>query len=385
MSLLTPSESHDFQSFLSSIDYDYSLVESLVASADWTSIPDDMGIPVPHAGPAKEALAKATKDLITLPPAPTPTSTSWEAAELKDLAFFKPLRLPSTPNPTTFGSHLPGPHDVPRQRNEFSHLHTIVTNPGSSTQSRTTSSRFHRSSVSASSSSSSVTNLAGPSSRPLPSKRSHSEESSSSSTSHKRQRPSPSRSGGSTSSQTLTGSKPALLTPSQKKANHIQSEQKRRANIRRGYEALCDTIPALREAIRAEEEASSTVGPGGKKRRTRGRVSEDGEKIDGRAGPRSENIVLAKSKPFLSFLSYIRFMRSHSVTAVEYIHELLAQRQHFTERLQRARAVLPPGHPALGLARPPGDVPLWEREWTGGLGAKDDDDGGDASGDDDEP
>ena len=300
MSLLTPSESHDFQSFLSSIDYDYSLVESLVASADWTSIPDDMGIPVPHAGPAKEALAKATKDLITLPPAPTSTSTSWEAAELKDLAFFKPLRLPSTPNPTTFGSHPPGPHDVPRQRNEFSHLHTIVTNPSSSTQSRTTSSRFHRSSVSASSSSSSVTNLAGPSSRPLPSKRSHSEESTSSSTSHKRQRPSPSRSGGSTSSQTLTGSKPALLTPSQKKANHIQSEQKRRANIRRGYEALCDTIPALREAIRAEEEASSTVGPGGKKRRTRGRVSEDGEKIDGRAGPRSENIVLAKSEPFLS-------------------------------------------------------------------------------------
>ena len=311
MSLLTPSESHDFQSFLSSIDYDYSLVESLVASADWTSIPDDMGIPVPHAGPAKEALAKATKDLITLPPAPTPTSTSWEAAELKDLAFFKPLRLPSTPNPTAFGSHPPGPHDVPKQRNEFGHLLTIVNNPSSSTQPRTTSSRFHRSSVSASSSSSSVTNLAGPSSRPLPSKRSHSEESTSSSTSHKRQRPSPSRSGGSTSSQTLPGSKPVLLTPSQKKANHIQSEQKRRANIRRGYEALCETIPALREAIRAEEEASSTLGPGGKKRRTRGRTGDDGEKIDGRAGPRSENIVLAKSKPFL-FSLLMRFLHTRS-------------------------------------------------------------------------
>jgi len=70
---------------------------------------------------------------------------------------------------------------------------------------------------------------------------------------------------------------------------------------------------------------------------------------------------------------------------VEYIQQLLAERQHFIERLQRARAMLPPGHPALGLARPPGDVPLWEREWTGGLGAKDDDDAGDASGDDDEP
>src|SRR5216684_784040 len=76
MSLLTPSESHAFQSFLSSIDYDYSVVESLVASAEWTSIPDDIGIPVPHAGPAKEALAKATKDLITLPPAPSSSPTT---------------------------------------------------------------------------------------------------------------------------------------------------------------------------------------------------------------------------------------------------------------------------------------------------------------------
>jgi hypothetical protein len=47
--------------------------------------------------------------------------------------------------------------------------------------------------------------------------------------------------------------------------------------------------------------------------------------------------------------------------------------------------MLPPGHPVLGLALPPGEeVSLWEREWSGGLDAKDDDDG-DASGDDDEP
>jgi len=205
--------------------------------------------------------------------------------------------------------------------------------------------------------------LAGPS-RHLPSKRSHSEDSSSSSTSHKRQRPLPSRAGTSTPSQGVAGGKPTLLSATQKKANHIQSEQKRRANIRRGYEALCESIPALREAIRAEEEANSALGSGGKKRR-RSRVGDDGEKTDGRAGPRSENIVLAKT--------------------VEYIQHLLAQRQHFTERLQRARAMLPPGHPALGLARPPEELPLWEREWTGGLGAKDDDDAGDASGDDDEP
>jgi hypothetical protein len=254
-----------------------------------------MTIPVPHPGPAKEALAKATKDLITLPSAPPSACNAWEPTELKDLAFFKPLRLPHNPN--AFGSHPSGPQDQPKQRHEFDHLHNIVNNSSSSTHSRAAPSRLHRSSVSASSSSSSVANFAGPS-RPLPpSKRSHSEESASSSTSHKRHRPSPSRSGGSTPSQTLAGTKPALLTASQKKANHIQSEQKRRANIRRGYEALCETIPALREAIRAEEEASSGLGSGGKKRRTRGRVGEDGEKIDGRAGPRSENIVLAKSEP----------------------------------------------------------------------------------------
>src|SRR5882757_3069921 len=235
MSLLTPSESHAFQSFLSSIDYDYSIVESLVASADWTTIPDDMGIPVPHAGPAKEALEKATKDLITLPPVPPSSSGAWEAAELRDLTFFKPLRIPH--HPSTLGSHPPVSPDIPKQRHEFDHLQSIVNN-ASSTHSRSAPSRLHRSPPSASSSSSSVTHAAGPS-RPLPSKRSHSEESSSSSTSYKRQRPSPSRAGASTPSQlAVHGGKPTLLTPSQKKANHIQSEQKRRANIRRGYEAL---------------------------------------------------------------------------------------------------------------------------------------------------
>ena len=376
MSLLTPSESHAFQSFLSSIDYDYSIVESIVAAADWTTLSDEIGVPVPHAGPAKEALAKATKDLITLPPAPPSSSSAWEGTELKDIAFFKPLRLPG---PT----HQALPPDIAKQRQDFDHLQNIMNNAQPPMHPRAAPPRFHRPSTSASSSSSSATNTAGPSRLP-PSKRSLSEESSSSSASPKRLRPSPSRANASTSSQALSGSasKPALLTASQKKANHIQSEQKRRANIRRGYEALCETIPALREAIRAEEEASSGLGSGGKKRRSRGRVGDDGEKIDGRAGPRSENIVLAKSKPPLPF---VRSPVLTQPTAVEYIQQLLAQRQHFIERLQRARAMLPPGHPALGLTRPPGEVSLWEREWSGGLDAKDDDDPGDASGDDDEP
>ena len=78
-------------------------------------------------------------------------------------------------------------------------------------------------------------------------------------------RPRPGRASSSSSSATVTngggggetsgaGAKPALLSPSQKRANHIQSEQKRRANIRKGYEALCEVVPALRDAIRAEEE-----------------------------------------------------------------------------------------------------------------------------------
>ena len=53
--------------------------------------------------------------------------------------------------------------------------------------------------------------------------------------------------------------KGTLLSPSQKRANHIQSEQKRRANIRRGYEALCEVVPALREAIKQEEEAGASA------------------------------------------------------------------------------------------------------------------------------
>jgi len=99
--------------------------------------------------------------------------------------------------------------------------------------------------------------------------------------------------------------KPSLLSPSQKKANHIQSEQKRRANIRRGYEKLCETVPALREAIREEEDGADGAcddrGGGaparGRGKRGRGRGKSDlGEKIDGRAGPRSENVVLGKSE-----------------------------------------------------------------------------------------
>ncbi|TRM64305.1 hypothetical protein BD626DRAFT_491413 [Schizophyllum amplum] len=137
----------------------------------------------------------------------------------------------------------------------------------------------------------------------------------------------------------------ALLTPSQKKANHIQSEQKRRANIRRGYEALCETVPALREAIAAEEQAAAREGKKDSKKegstRSKSKII-DGEKIDGRAGPRSENVVLAKT--------------------IDYINGLLDERQSLLTRLHRARSVLgvPPDQ-TNGTA-------LWERQWNGGEG-----------------
>ncbi|KAF9533892.1 hypothetical protein CPB83DRAFT_413766 [Crepidotus variabilis] len=160
--------------------------------------------------------------------------------------------------------------------------------------------------------------------------------------------------------------KQALLSPSQKKANHIQSEQKRRANIRRGYEALCETVPALREAIRAEEAEAAVLaergaaggGGGGRRRRKKAAGKEEKDRIDGRAGPRSENVVLMKT--------------------IEHIQTLLSDTQSLKTRLQNARAMLPAGHPALvpstqthsSQTHSGGELeqPLWEREWKGGQG-----------------
>jgi hypothetical protein len=107
-----------------------------------------------------------------------------------------------------------------------------------------------------------------------------------------------------------TSSKPPLLTPAQKKANHIASEQKRRAKIRRGYDALCEVVPSLKAAITAEQEAatsgsggwnsatgSGTDGKKGRKSRS-GKVAEDAAtpaKDGSRAGPKSESVVLSQS------------------------------------------------------------------------------------------
>ncbi|TCD65145.1 hypothetical protein EIP91_003038 [Steccherinum ochraceum] len=160
-----------------------------------------------------------------------------------------------------------------------------------------------------------------------------------------------------------------LLSPSQKRANHIQSEQKRRANIRRGYEALCEVVPTLREAIRAEEDAlaamdeekagSRSRGGGGSRKKGKGKAKAGEDMggsagIDGRAGPRSENVVLSQT--------------------IDHLQSLLTERETLLQRLSVARNTLVsrnPTHPALHVAQEHmagGGVALWEREWGGGTG-----------------
>ena len=99
----------------------------------------------------------------------------------------------------------------------------------------------------------------------------------------------------SNSSHTPTVAQP-ILTKEQRKANHVDSEKRRRAGIRQSYEALCLIVPSLREAM-DEEEADIQKSKKGKKaeeadnkpskRLTKGQVS------------KSEGIVLQHSQSTL--------------------------------------------------------------------------------------
>ncbi|KAI8600284.1 hypothetical protein EDD21DRAFT_306776 [Dissophora ornata] len=64
--------------------------------------------------------------------------------------------------------------------------------------------------------------------------------------------PTPSQS--SATSQVRAGKKPhhELLTEAEKKANHIASEQKRRQNIRVGFDSLVEIVPTLSDCHRSE-------------------------------------------------------------------------------------------------------------------------------------
>ncbi|KIJ52517.1 hypothetical protein M422DRAFT_26097 [Sphaerobolus stellatus SS14] len=285
--LLTPTERHAFDAFLTA---------SVEPAEDEWQLYTQLGIPVPLPLPGNASLANATKALIALHPPPK--------------------------YPNNNGGSIPsaGPSGQAFVNSGASHHRPIAPAPPPQIHSRSPQQQYPPS----------PSQSHGPTAD-RPQKRAR--HSVSSSGAHSTPPPPTPQPGPS-------NAKPALLTAQQKKANHIQSEQKRRANIRKGYEALCETIPALREAIRAEEDAASH-GNAGKKRRAR---EEGGEKTDGRAGPRSESVVLQKT--------------------IEHIQGLFEQKSTLLSRLERARGMLGPGHPALQTT----EEPLWEREWDGGKG-----------------
>ncbi|PRQ71629.1 hypothetical protein AAT19DRAFT_9744 [Rhodotorula toruloides] len=124
-----------------------------------------------------------------------------------------------------------------------------------------------------------------------------------------------------------SGGKPALLTAEQKKANHIASEQKRRAAIRAGYDGLCEVVPALSAAVAEFEE----------------RV----RKIDGRAGPKSEAVVLSKT--------------------VEHLRTLLTTRATFLSQLSSLHAVAASQGISIPAPTADGYGRDWEQKWDEGM------------------
>nr|UBR88885.1 transcription factor bHLH2 [Ganoderma lucidum] len=360
MALFSPSESVYLTSFLSAVDLDSSI------SPDG-SIDPNVAIRVPQLQ-GRETLAKATKDLMSLD---IPVSSGHHhllnaplPSHIAHLPPNNPSYWPSVPGAEPGSSRLLAPlvgiigtlNETP-PANIVDNRQLLKTRPLLAIVIASSSSAAFPSAPDADATGSGPGTAARPR-RSVATKGGGS--------------PAVPASGSSTVNGGANG-KGTLLSPSQKRANHIQSEQKRRANIRRGYESLCEVVPALREAIRAEEERERTKtrergldgfeeGPVDRKgdRATRGggggtekgkkRKGRGEEKADGRAGPRSENVVLQKT--------------------IDYITGLIAERSGLQQRLELARNMLPPGHPALPVELghlDPNGVPLWEREWNGGM------------------
>jgi len=366
MSLLSQTESRSFNSFLTSVDRSHS-VEFGVVTPD---LADKITIKQ-----GRDALAKATMDLMVkgdVAHGPKPGSHSGKSASpgldgsgsSSHWPSFSPEAGSSTNRhrsgsrgstkingtPETSGSSSASPFTLPPLAE---HLSGLVGESGdaqsavSSSKSKTANNVSKRSFPPDNDGRSGATSMT---------KRSRPSLSGIDST-HKSRRQTSSTSASSTK---IPSNKPALLSASQKRANHIQSEQKRRANIRRGYEALCIAVPELREAIALEDTTGggddvSGIGKGRKRRK------KEESALDGRAGPKSENIVLSKT--------------------IDYIHSLISDRHVLLARLHSARGALAPGHPVLSVTRESMDengVPLWEREWNGGIGIPED--GGDEEG-----
>ncbi|KAG1737301.1 hypothetical protein EDB19DRAFT_1718480 [Suillus lakei] len=358
MSLLTPTEAHAFQKFLSSLD-------TTDFSAAWNM---QLEVSHEHMPPAhgREALAQATKDLMSLDTDKWRYPLAHSASPRESPSGPPVIRHPqSQSNSLSFlystrrerrveGNDTATAHSLPppsRNRAHIPPLQRTVDPSSVSTRTRARTFAFENASSSSSSQSpidpsSSTSSFSTHHTTPAP-------------VSSNKRSPPPDHNGAnkrrrqsSVTSQQFTsdaGRPSTLLSPSQKKANHIQSEQKRRANIRRGYEALCDIVPSLREAMLAEameEEEAGVNGKKGGKRRCKGKAgNDDGEKVDGRAGPKSEHVVLSKT--------------------IDYVTELLSEHDVFKQRLIVARSALPLDHPLL-QCHPDTPPPLWERKWTGG-------------------
>ncbi|GAA5979593.1 hypothetical protein JCM11641_007880 [Rhodosporidiobolus odoratus] len=166
-------------------------------------------------------------------------------------------------------------------------------------------------------------------------------------------------------STSTNGGKPAPLTAAQKKANHIASEQKRRTSIRAGYDKLSLVVPTLHAAVEEYEArlaaASRGGGSGGGKRgkvkgetkmgALMGGIEIGGEKVDGRAGPKSEAVVLSKT--------------------VEHLRDLLSRRAALLSRLSDAHALAEERSvdlsavPPAGAPRAPQIAGEWDEPWEG--------------------
>jgi hypothetical protein len=144
----------------------------------------------------------------------------------------------------------------------------------------------------------------------------------------------------------------------------------------------------LREAIRQEEELASALkngGSSGARKRTRTGSLADGrdasstgvggtERIDGRAGPKSENVVLQKSKFTVTALLRAIFIQ-RCLKAIDHIRAQLDERQRLKLRLERAKGSLPATHSLVADSSNRREDMLmpWERPWYGG---KNDEEGG---------
>lgn len=329
MSLLTPTEAISFQTFLSSVDYRESY--NGPTPAEWMLLhhgvrhPDD---PEPSC-PEAPKLKKATLDLMSLDVSGTnglPPPGLWQKSGHSKQSYPYPIQTDRTVSsdrpplvienvrqiyPPHTSSNSPPSAGLPLSSTTAPYPSTtpdiLRSSPGrlptrsSSKRSFDAVSSSAPSQPPASTSYSSTTQRTKRSRQSTPPLRRATDQSQSPTSSSS---PQPVQ----TQESALSAARSQLLSASQKRANHIQSEQKRRANIRRGYEALCDTVPALREAIRKEEEEAAVLlantGNGSARSAARKKkaksTNDDGEKIDGRAGPRSENIVLQKSRDYCS-------------------------------------------------------------------------------------